>query len=172
MSVKIKCHDFHRQLADWTCGRLPVENGEAMARHAMSCRSCGEEAELERSLRKSFETVAPIARTPDLWERIEARVENTRQPRFVLPFQLQRTFALGGALAAGMLLVFVGFPRQGVNPSSEGGRPALVSSTSSKPGILEQIHTIRLTDTDPAAGDGETTSADAAHLLLVGGPGR
>ena len=78
-----------------------------MTRHAADCKSCAEEARLERSLRTSFEFIAPITRTPDLWERIEARVETTKQPRFA--FRFQRAFALSGALAAGVLFTAITF---------------------------------------------------------------
>lgn len=167
----MKCRDFHRMLADWVRGRLQRESDELMTQHAASCRSCAEEAQLERSLRTSFETVAPITRTPDLWERIEARVETTRRPRFAFPFQ--RTVALSGALGAGLLFAFLALPGR-IPPVNQdiklAGSPG---SDQAEVGVLDKFNAIRMTEVGQASFDAETpNSGDAAHLLLVGGPGR
>jgi hypothetical protein len=163
----MRCNEFHRRLADWTLDRLPADSDELMTLHAADCRSCAEEAEIERSLRASFRTVAPITRTPDLWERIESRVETTRRPRFA--FRFQRTLALSGAMAAGLMIAYVAVPRPpSITPPTN---PAIARAV--EPGVLEQINTIRMTETDPTAAYSDVQdSAQAAHLLLVGGPGR
>jgi hypothetical protein len=164
----MKCRDFHQLLADWQRGRLTGESAERMTRHAADCRSCAEEAELERSLRVSFAAVDPIMRTPDLWERIEARVETVKQPRFA--FRFPRAFALSGALAAGVLFAAIAL-RGPVVPINDDGPKDNVASN--EPGVLEKFHTIRMTETETAGAFTDATpSGTAAHLLLVGGPGR
>src|SRR5207237_1421867 len=115
--------------------------------------------------------VAPITRTPDLWERIEARIERIQRPRFA--FRLQRMFALSGALAAGIVLaLFIPF-RPPVGPPV--GPETLIGKAGAppKPGILDQIDAIRMRDQDPAGTWSETPySSDAARVLLVGSPNR
>lgn len=167
----MKCREFHGRLADWVRGNLTGEADEHMTRHAAACRSCAEEADLERSLRQGFRMIAPIERTPDLWERIEARVETAQRPRFA--FRFQRMFALGGALAAGVLMAVMALPRPGVTPAPHGDPSAMVQAD--KPGVLEMINEIRVREADPAGSWSDKPwsespyGGDGTRVLLVGG---
>lgn len=164
----MRCRDFHRLLADWVRGGLSSDSGERMAHHASECRSCGEEAKLERSLRASFRVVAPITQTPDLWERIEARVETAKRPRFAFIFRFQRAIAMGGALAAcGFLSVML---LHGHEPVPNLGPNTLVADERSAIAKLSDLH---MPESVPAGTYSETPfSGDAARMLLVGGPSR
>lgn len=170
----MKCRDFQRMLADWVRGRLPNDNAEQMTNHTAECRSCADEAEMERSLRQTFQLVPPITRTPDLWERIEARVETAQRPRFA--FRFQRFFALSGALAAGILAVAL-FPLK-TPVTSPGTSPRTVvlnegDPASGEPGVLEKINAIRMLDQEPAGTWTETPlSSDAARRVLLVGSNR
>jgi anti-sigma factor RsiW len=163
----MKCREFHQFMADWVRGKLPEDNADRMTLHCAECRSCAEEVAFERSLRAGFESFTPLTRTPDLWERIEARVETVKQPRFA--FRLPRVFALSGALAAGVLFAAVAIKA----PKIIGPPPVgPVIAENKKPGVLEQFRTIRMTETETVHAFSDTPSGNAAAMLLVGGPGR
>jgi len=160
----IKCREFQSSVAEWVAGRLQGDAAERMKQHEAQCAECADEAENERSLRVSFSAVPAIKQTPDLWERIERRVETTPQTRFA--FRFPKMFAWSGAAAACAVLSIMILTKPNVVSPPQSGNPEIASGQ--KPDFIAGLHEFRTSDTMTVSYTTET-SGDAAHMLLAGG---
>ncbi|MGO8670417.1 MAG: hypothetical protein ACLQVD_03490 [Capsulimonadaceae bacterium] len=92
----MKCQDFDNLLPEWLSGRLSAEMADRMAAHESRCTLCARLASDEAGLRNRWSTWEQDERIPDLWPRIQSRIDrepqtSVRSPGFRLWLPLPAT---------------------------------------------------------------------------------
>ena len=122
--ASLSCFWMKRRLAAYLDGALSGERAEALAGHLRACAECrGEVSRLERlrGLLRSTFTVGPDPDWTRFWDGIRGRIQSERPRSWGEAWGWYPHLALGGALAALLLMAALLWP---IGPPEGPVRPA------------------------------------------------
>jgi len=164
--MNMNCKTFENNLPDWVTGRLDKNNASQMEFHAASCVKCSQLADFERSFSNRMRSVPEPTRVPDLWVKLEGRIQSASAPK-TFRFAFNKVYAFGGALAAACLLMVavINMPINSSNNVTVNTAPD-ISKERQVVQLAADIRTVN--ETEDMAGNGFPHSGEEAHGLLVG----
>ncbi len=165
MKNTIDCKKFEYIVADWITGRLNLSQAELMVQHENSCSKCAGLAQVERNFSYAVDAMPDLNRTPDLWERIENRIQNV-PVKSGFRFALNRLYAFGGVLAAACVLsVFVVNRPMVVSPDS-GSNVINAAQERQVVQLAADIHYTNETESEGQINSFPHAGADAERILV------
>ncbi len=165
MNEKIDCKKFEYNVADWATGRLNTSLGERMSQHENICSKCAELAQEERSMSFAMNSMSGLSRTPDMWERIENRIQNVPvQTGF--RFAINRLYAFGGVMAAACVMMVFVSNRPMVSPQETTANVINAAQERQVVQLAADIHYTNETEADGAINSFPHAGADAERILV------